>query len=1329
MDPERLLRELGLFYDSSYKALICCDEKCQRAISIERGRPTDHLRTMHKLPAEARQNLSQVLDQLDVYDPKLITPLTDGSPAHPYLRIYNGYRCSRCDKRTRDEQEARKHRRCLALSVDSSPATLGNKIMRMEPVYLQIWNSSRSQRYWIVQHNGSTTPPSRAMLRTRRHIAAVQQRELERTQRPTRDDNARDDNARDDNDNTNPSHHCVPGPRELRLAMPNLKLSFAEESPWVARTGWEEMFHGKDRQLLAALITMPRRESVSYPSPPLSSSPSLASSLSLPSPLVMARRGVCGLERDLISSAEDELKIAAIAKLVDQMMERCEETIRSTSRNILCWLKSVKLTSPTQEPFMLVRMSRSAQGYRLVHKKLLAFVCRVYRLDKWGQKRLIGLRLGDEVMRFLDAIWHSQYWHNAAGVAGASENYIEAELDLTLGSEDGILGDMTNVSEEDSDEDSDEECVEYDESGDDDASRRHYPGTLHKKGRKTNNIYAGKSSPSSLRKREATHPERQQSRAQEEMLELLFGLSLALSQETPTDGKPGSMTMVFFSGILGFSKDQQRFLAARAFTSHLSALVYNLRLFCIEKALPLRPYHLLKIGKRPRTKQLERLYKVRKELTIQGPPSPFDELFTLRNYGRVMAKSDTPPFLLYWSDDGQTVRWNSSKPLTMDNFKLLQGHFIKQAGDICHQLMFAFEPDVDLANIEDDMTNSTAGYSFVTDPANSLQEAFLELVRRASGEGYDSLITNGRWRWRQIDRYLKLEERFRTFLGLAMQGDAQRARWSELLQVWCENGEFGQRGMFIHKSFIIHVIRHHKAKRSTNREFVVARFLSAPLTRIVYKYLVYVRRFVDLLYRERSSRGTEAVATSPLLFRAKATLNTKAWPSTRFNEALKAATSSIWSQPVNTQVMRQLSIGITKKHVQEIYEPFNRFDDKGPNASRNVVFSWQSGHRPGENGRSYGLDGAFPTAMQPQLLDLYQWVSMRWHEFLGVASKSTSPQARVSLRNVGDKVAEVTRGQDASLKMPRSEDANSTCSVQQQTLAQSSGPVQSNTSASRDSASAPLEQHELGVATLTVQQAIERYQIIFAQLDEVSPTQELEQHAIMSSVNLYREERAEDYMLQQRVNTLLKTVEWWELLGCPLCFAETGEMEPDHGLKLCQGRHARPARQILLWLTNLAIPRLTHFKPGACVICAGICRGMWVGARPCQEIRLGDAISEARDEETRQRALQEYKNKEGKGGDCHRKSRMYEVIAALCACQNQTLSGILTQAAREQDGVDLLIDAEARSWFERRIPLEDGWFPGIVFAYETLMVGFYHHRNSLRGSPPLYGFPRRPAGY
>ncbi|KAM5520418.1 hypothetical protein FOXYSP1_14308 [Fusarium oxysporum f. sp. phaseoli] len=88
-----------------------------------------------------------------------------------------------------------------------------------------------------------------------------------------------------------------------------------------------------------------------------------------------------------------------------------------------------------------------------------------------------------------------------------------------------------------------------------------------------------------------------------------------------------------------------------------------------------------------------------------------------------------------------------------------------------------------------------------------------------------------------------------------------------------------------------------------------------------------------------------------------------------------------------TRKAYMLCIGITEKHVREVYEPFNRFDDTGAVADRNVVFAWQSGHRPLQRGTTYGLDGAFPTKLQPQLLHLYEWASTRWHEFLHLPSK------------------------------------------------------------------------------------------------------------------------------------------------------------------------------------------------------------------------------------------------------------------------------------------------------------------------------------------------------
>ncbi|EXA29297.1 hypothetical protein FOVG_19206 [Fusarium oxysporum f. sp. pisi HDV247] len=181
------------------------------------------------------------------------------------------------------------------------------------------------------------------------------------------------------------------------------------------------------------------------------------------------------------------------------------------------------------------------------------------------------------------------------------------------------------------------------------------------------------------------------------------------------------------------------------------------------------------------------------------------------------------------------------------------------------------------------------------------------------------------------------------------------------------------------------------SKRSTNREFVVVRFLPAELGQTLCQYLVFIPPFVDLLDRQCHLGFSEQGRSSPLLFRVRAISGPKPWPPGRLTTILKSATSKLWNKPVNSQLFRQLCIGITEKHVREIHQPFNRFDDVSENADRNVIFAWQSGHRPLQRATTYGLDGAFPTALQPQLLESYEWASTCWHEFLHLPSKTIPP--------------------------------------------------------------------------------------------------------------------------------------------------------------------------------------------------------------------------------------------------------------------------------------------------------------------------------------------------
>jgi hypothetical protein len=102
---------------------------------------------------------------------------------------------------------------------------------------------------------------------------------------------------------------------------------------------------------------------------------------------------------------------------------------------------------------------------------------------------------------------------------------------------------------------------------------------------------------------------------------------------------------------------------------------------------------------------------------------------------------------------------------------------------------------------------------------------------------------------------------------------------------------------------------------------------------------------------------------------------------------------------------RQLAIAVTEKHVREVYTPFNRHDDCSDDADINAILAWQSGHRLLQRGITYGLDGAYPSRLQPSLLRCYEWASVRWHEFLRQSSKNVplvpeeSPYSRITSRN------------------------------------------------------------------------------------------------------------------------------------------------------------------------------------------------------------------------------------------------------------------------------------------------------------------------------------------
>ncbi|KAI3571193.1 hypothetical protein IWW34DRAFT_582656, partial [Fusarium oxysporum f. sp. albedinis] len=337
--------------------------------------------------------------------------------------------------------------------------------------------------------------------------------------------------------------------------------------------------------------------------------------------LLASAARVPGLSVDLTSPREDEIRIDRILKVVDIVMDRCEETVHSTSRSLLCWLKSNHPYVPYSKPFTLVKHASSTTRYRLLLKKALAFCFRAYRMDAKHRERLVGVRFNKKLGGFLHAIWHHEDLANSPPTAlGAypiedatraqqqTEEMGEMRIDYEDMDMDGSvyedLGEVDDDSEEEED-DSDISSASDDDNGDDGGD-----------------IF----SPSYDKNEEgnlANGPE--QGIPLTTLAELVFGLSLALCTERLTDGQPSSTVLVYFSGILAFSEATNSFLNARAYTPYLSGLIYIQRLLFLERALPLRPYDSLRIERRPRFKQLRRLKQVHRRYMVMGSQSSFEE--------------------------------------------------------------------------------------------------------------------------------------------------------------------------------------------------------------------------------------------------------------------------------------------------------------------------------------------------------------------------------------------------------------------------------------------------------------------------------------------------------------------------------------------------------------------------------------------------------------------------------------------------------------------------------------------------------------------------------
>jgi len=144
-----------------------------------------------------------------------------------------------------------------------------------------------------------------------------------------------------------------------------------------------------------------------------------------------------------------------------------------------------------------------------------------------------------------------------------------------------------------------------------------------------------------------------------------------------------------------------------------------------------------------------------------------DELLSLRSYGRALSRTDGPSFRVNWSDDGETVKWDAGS-LSMTQFRDLGHKAMQAASASLKRMMRGFLSSFQLETIRDRLSNNTKGYSFVYDPANALDEVYINLCSHLCLASTDGLMRGDAWNMIAVQRYLEEENELLIQLMLVM---------------------------------------------------------------------------------------------------------------------------------------------------------------------------------------------------------------------------------------------------------------------------------------------------------------------------------------------------------------------------------------------------------------------------------------------------------------------------------------------------------------------------------------------------------------------------------
>ena len=453
-------------------------------------------------------------------------------------------------------------------------------------------------------------------------------------------------------------------------------------------------------------------------------------------------------------------------------------------------------------------------------------------------------------------------------------------------------------------------------------------------------------------------------------------LHLSVLFLTHSDYDKKRSALLHFAAVLGFDPKKNTYKLPHQYSSTLAGLIYCARMLLFEHALPTT-------RRREFDDPLKELQRVRKKWLVDGEPSPFHTMNNLLAYCQGVGNDEGAVPRVQWSEDNMTM-YHRGKPLAIAKLRDFVGGLIDSAEDLmCEELLFQADHSrvrgMDLTSLIDDMNESQAGYSFLSEKSNKLLGGRARMMARlrasSAWEDMVSVETEGiQFSRKAIANYRKKAETFlEQLLILIHITGGQPARGTEITVLRHMNAQQNMRNIYVQDGRVMLVTRYHKAQALTGQLRVIPRFLPTRVGQLLVAYLADVLPFLQLL----------DVAPSSKALRSFLWVDEKGpWDTPRMTKALTRETATRIGHRITVQDYRHMAIAIDRVHVRGLTGDMEPQEDDPHDAMAN--------HGTVTADQVYGIDRTMLRGLNIHSTAAFRGVADRWHQFLRLNSRQKS---------------------------------------------------------------------------------------------------------------------------------------------------------------------------------------------------------------------------------------------------------------------------------------------------------------------------------------------------